>query len=401
MRRILLSMLLVCVSLPAIAAKNELRLGVMTASRYDDNIRNVSEGKTDAFVFQLGPRIQFDSAASRYEAGFHYGPRFTYYTRGPDDDVTHSFGAHADYRPTPRLVFKMRDSLLLEYDADRDFSQVAEFDLDNGGDKKTFLNSLAADARYAVTQRFSLVSNFVYTSIFREDKDLTDSEQLSGRVQGEYVIGQRDTVGAGLFARNQVTEGGRSQTLGDIGDTTTNFYGFFLSWNHRFTPLVSANATGGPTWLVSNREDDGKRSATSVEYFTSAGLTAQFDGGSASVSYRRSNSEYARTASSFLTDSVKLRADWPINRRLVFRVSGEWNRRTAILKVVGADMEDKVIQWRAAATVSYRLTRETVSHFTVDYLRQDETVPGQTETKPSDRIRAVIRLNYNARTFRF
>ena len=61
MRRILLFMLLLCVSLPAIAAENEFKLGVTSINRYDDNVANVEEGKREAFAFQIGPTIRFES----------------------------------------------------------------------------------------------------------------------------------------------------------------------------------------------------------------------------------------------------------------------------------------------------------------------------------------------------
>ena len=62
MRRILMIITQSCVSLPAFAAENELRLGVTTASRYSDNAANVSSGKEDTFSFVIGPRLIFDTA---------------------------------------------------------------------------------------------------------------------------------------------------------------------------------------------------------------------------------------------------------------------------------------------------------------------------------------------------
>ena len=67
MRRILLFLLLLCTSVSANAAENEIKIGLTTASRYNDNIGNVSSGKkSDSFSFDFGPRIDFDSTSARY-----------------------------------------------------------------------------------------------------------------------------------------------------------------------------------------------------------------------------------------------------------------------------------------------------------------------------------------------
>jgi hypothetical protein len=396
MRRILILITLSCVAFPSFAAENEFRLGVSTASRYTDNVSNVSEGKVDAFAFDIGPRLQFDSSSTQYEAGMSYIPRLTFYTDERDDDVNHSFGAHADYRATKRLSFQTRDTLRLEFDADRDLTDFDEPSRDSDGDKQTFRNRFTFDTRYAATPRFSLDGNFGNFFVERKDKDLSDSNQFSGRIQGEYVLSFQDSIGAGVFARNQKVQGRIDSNGNDVGDSTTDFDGFFLSWSHRFTPLLSANAAGGPTWVTSNRDNDGRSSTTDLEYFANAGVNADFDHGKVSMTYSRSSAENARTSTTSLIDTVNLRGSMLVNRKVTLGVSGEWNLRKAILEQEGIDLEDNVEQWIFRATLSYKLTTELTSHFSVDYLRQDTDVD-----KPSDRIRAVIRLDYTARTFRF
>ncbi len=88
-------------------------------------------------------------------------------------------------------------------------------------------------------------------------------------------------------------------------------------------------------------------------------------------------------------------ASWAVTEKVVLGISGEWNKREAVLK--GAD-DDDVQQWRAATTASLRLTRELVGAITLDYQRQ--TVAGD-GLGPANRYRAVVRLTYNARSFRF
>ncbi|MBW2725978.1 MAG: hypothetical protein JRE71_16490, partial [Deltaproteobacteria bacterium] len=150
------------------------------------------------------------------------------------------------------------------------------------------------------------------------------------------------------------------------------------------------------TWVTSNRDNDGRSSTTDLEYFANAGVNADFDHGKISMTYSRSGAENARTSTTSLIDTVNLRGSMLVNRKVTVGVFGEWNLRKAILEQEGIDLEDNVEQWIFRATLSYKLTTELTSHFSVDYLRQDTDVD-----KPSDRIRAVIRLDYTARTFRF
>ncbi len=397
MRRILLFMLPMLLSIappPATAVENEIGLGVTTATRYNDNVFNVSEGKTDSFTYEVGPVVRLSSSASNFEAGATYVPRFVTYIDGArDDDLNHVARVSATYEPSERMTLGLSDVFMLQSDADRDLIGGG-FDLDGGGDKQTLENNLTAEFKYLLNPRFSFASSGGYVYLSREDKDLSGSVQASGQVQGGYALSPRDTVGAGASARHHLAEG-----IPEIGvaDSTTDYYGVFLYWNHQFTQLVTFKTSGGPTWLWSNLDDDGEGASRSLDYFASAGLSAEFDKGTASIDYQRSSADYARNSAAYLTDNVGVQADWGLSRRLALAVSAEWNQREVVTKNAGwAGAVGKVVHWRAVATASYRLTRELVGSLTVDYLRQDES-----DRRASDRFRVLISFNYNARAFRF
>lgn len=395
MRRILLFLLLLCTSVSANAAENEIKIGLTTATRYNDNIGNVSSGKkSDSFSFDFGPRIDFDSTSARYELGGDYSPRISIYTNRVRNtvEVDHIFATHGEYRPTPRWTLGLRDRLRLETDADRDTDNGAAADLDTGS-QQTLRNSISGNVRYGVTPRTSISSNVGYSLTEREDASLIDSSQISGGVQGSYVVGAGDTFSFGGRARRQeLTRGSKS----NLRDTSTAYYGFYLSWDHRFSPRMGISAGGGPTWVVSKVEGGVVPSETNTDYFANVRIFADFGKGSMEISYSRSSSDFARTSTAYLIDSVDASANWSASRRLVFGLKSGWNKRVAVRKFPGIQFQDAVTQWQAAASVSYQIRRELRGVFTLDFLRQDEQ-----RSKPSDRFRATLRFNYNAKAFRF
>ncbi|MDP6981340.1 MAG: hypothetical protein QF570_22490 [Myxococcota bacterium] len=395
MRKFLLYMALLSVCLPAFAADNEFKFGVRTNTRYNDNVDNVSSNKQDAIVFEIGPRFKLDTRAPLYEAGVNYAPSFKIYSQGDQvDEFSHRLNARGDYRPTDRLTLGLRESLAAERDSDRDFSDDPTIDLDGGGHKQTLRNRLSGDVRYGLTQRLSLSSNAGYRIVEREDKDLADVESISGSAQSNYVLSMRDSIAIGASVRRQTVEGspgsGRRKTR-------TDSYGFFLFGSHRFTPTYGVSVSGGPTWLRSSRTNDGRSGdETNLEYFASAEVNADYDRGSASLAYTRASSDVAFSATTYLIDRVTGTVDWQLSPRLVFGATAEWNQREAVLKFEDQRFVNSVDQWLAAANLSYRMTPEVFGGFTVDYLRQDSGASGTV-----DRVRAVIRFDYNAQALRF
>lgn len=391
-------LVLVLVCLPVAAAENEVKVGATTAVRYNDNIANVETGKTDSFAFELGPYFRLDSSGAKYEIGGSYSPRFATYTDDDrDDNFTHNFGIHGDYRPAEQWKVAFSDVLGLESDADRDFNDDDSDDSGNGGEKQTLRNFLNGSVTYSASQRVQLSASGTYNIAEREDKDLSDSTQVSGRLQGNYSLSARNTFGGGALAKLQLVKA--SNEL-DVGDTTSNYYGFFLYAEHRFTPLLSLSASGGPTWLISNRDDDGQKRETSLDSFANVELVADIDRGSASLAYQRTSTDFARTSTAFIIDEVSASIDWAATTLLVLGVNGEWNQRKAILEITQGNFVNKVTQWRAAASASYRISPQVSTKITFDFLRQ-ESKDAAPELDSTDRYRVVVRFDYHAKAFRF
>ena len=397
MRRILLFLMLLCTSVSANAAENEIKIGLSTGSQYNNNVGNVSSGnKRDAFSFDFGPTIAFDSSATVYELSAKYSPRVRIFTRDSKRDVVnvnHDLNLRSEYRPNERWTLGLSDAFHVQEDGDRDTNEGIQIDLDGSGDKQTLRNALRANVRYGATPRMSLFANGGYTIVSREDKDLSDSQQFSGSFRGNYAGGAKDTFGAGVAAQHQ-------RLIIDNKNTTekssNDYYGFFLTWDHRFSPLTGVSAAGGPTWVVSEREGDRRINS---EYFARMNVFTEYDKGSASISYQRSSSEFADTSTAYLIDMVTVKADWKASRKMVLAIKGGWNRRIAIRKFENSSFtfSNKVIQWQAAASVSYQLTRELMSSLTVDYLNQNLSE----DSGSVDRFLATIRFHYNARAYRF
>ncbi|MCH7867621.1 MAG: hypothetical protein IH881_07970 [Myxococcales bacterium] len=307
--------------------------------------------------------------------------------------MSHDLNLRSEYRPNERWTLGLSDAFHVQEDADRDTNEGIQIDLDGSGDKQTLRNALRANVRYGATPRMSLFANGGYTIVSREDKDLSDSQKFSGSFRGNYAGGAKDTFGAGVAAQHQ-------RLIIDNKNTTekssNDYYGFFLTWDHRFTPLTGVSAAGGPTWVVSEREGDRRINS---EYFARMNVFTEYDKGSASISYQRSSSEFANTSTAYLIDMVDVKADWKASRKMVLAVKGGWNQRIAIRKFESSSFtfSNKVIQWQAAASVSYQLMRELMGSLTVDYLNQNLSE----DSGSVDRIRATIRFYYNARAYRF
>jgi hypothetical protein len=231
----------------------------------------------------------------------------------------------------------------------------------------------------------------------REDKELSSNSQISGRVGVNHSVSASNTLGGGVLARSQsITAGSNDNNF----DSQNDYYGFFVYGEHRFSPLLVISGSGGPTWLVSNRDGDGRDSETSLDYFASAELTAEIDRGSVAITYQRSSSDFASSATAFTIDEVAISANWDVTSLLVLSVNAEWNTRNAILKVIESNEINEVDQWRAAATASYRISPELLTHVTFDYLRQ-ESKQADSNADKTDRYRVVMRFDYNINAFRF
>jgi len=392
MRRLLLNMLLLSISFPALAAENEFKFGVTTNTRYNDNVSNVSDDKTDAFIFEVGPRLQFGTRHLKYEAGLSYNPRFTTYSDGGrTDEFTQNMAARAEADLTDRFKVSLRNALTVDYDDDLDISEDVTLDLDDSSEKLTLRNNLVGRARYALSPRGSLNANTTYRVIDREVKDLSDVLSISGELQADYVANMQTTVGIGTSLRTQTVEASRERQ-----ETDTDYYGFFLYAGYQFSSSLGFQASGGPTWLLSKREDDGRSGRqTDLEYFASASLEAGLSQGRFSLQYARANSDVAFSATTYLIDQVNATLDWQFTPHVFGGLSAEWNVRTAVLRFAGENFANDVTQWLGAANVSVRVTPEIFMGFTVDYLRQTAD-----NLDAVDRVRGVIRFDYNAQALR-
>jgi len=394
----LLFMLVLCVP-PALAAENELKIGLTTAARYNDNIGNDATDKDGSFIFDVGPTFQFKSRAEKFEGEMSYSPRFvTYLSDERGDELTHNLGLDAKYHPTPRLTFGLHDTLGIQEDADRDFDDTLGGTIDRG-DKQTLRNTLRGTTRYRLNPRLDLSGDISYSIAEREDKTQSDVSQISGRLQSTYQIGPVHSLGGGGLARLQQV--GASDDPGESG-TDTLYQGFFAYWSYGLTPLVSLTASGGPTWLVSERDDDPATPFdedardTDLSYFANVELVSLFDGGSVSLAYEHSSSDSTFSSDSYLIHVVSARATYTVNQKVILGATAEWNQRDAILRFANSGAASSIKQWRASATASYRLSPELVAHLTVDYLRQEPDNEPET-----DRYRAVVRFEYNPRAFHF
>jgi len=394
---IILYLFLAFAGVPAMGAETEVKLGVTSAVRYNDNVTNVEKNKIDSFSFEIGPSLRYERTDAKYEAGGYYSPRYaTYSESGRDDTSNHNFGIHADFRPSSRWNIGFRDTLGLEFDADRDFDDNPSDDT-TGSEKQTLRNFLDGTVVYSITERTRFSTKVGYDFTDREDKDLSSNSQLSGRVGANHALSARNTLGGGVLARSQSITAGRND---NNGDSQNDYYGFFVYGEHRFSPLFMISGSGGPTWLVSNRDGDGRDSETSLDYFASAELTAEIDRGSVAITYQRSSSDFASSSTAFTIDEVAISADWGVTSLLVLSVNAEWNTRKAILKVLESNAINEVDQWRAAATASYRISPELLTHVTFDYLRQ-ESKQADSNADKTDRYRVVMRFDYNINAFRF
>ena len=135
------------------------------------------------------------------------------------------------------------------------------------------------------------------------------------------------------------------------------------------------------------------------DYFAYVELSAEIDRGSLSMTYQRSSSDFARTATAFTIDEVSANIDYAVTSLLIVGVSGEWNQRKAVLKVQQGNFVNKVDQWRAAATASYRISPSLSTQLTFDYLRQ-ESDDAPSSADKTDRYRVTVRFNYHAKPFR-
>jgi hypothetical protein len=306
--------------------------------------------------------------------------------------------ADAEFRPDERWTLKLRDALTVDSDSDRDRNLDTQADLDGGGEKQTLRNSLNGSVRYRLSPIVSVYGSSRYRVTLREDADLSDNSQVSGQFGGNYVAGAKDTFGLGSTIRHKT---GSSSNANAVANSRNDYYGFFVSWDRRFTPLLGLNASGGPTWIVSKRQNVGASTKRDFDYFANVQLFSEFDGGSTSISYQRSGSDLADTSTEFFIDAVSVTADYAATRKIVLGVRGEWSQRTGISKftrVMGSTdrFVDKVLQWRATGSLSYRLTKELVTRFSLDYLRQDAS-----DEDAIDRYRVSVRFIYNAQTFHF
>ena len=115
--------------------------------------------------------------------------------------------------------------------------------------------------KYSFNPRIIAITVVSHSLTGRQDTNLSDSNQIAGRTQLNYGISPQLTIGGGANVRRQNVEEGRELT---VGANSTNYYGIFGYLEHRFTPLFGISGSGGPTWLVSDQEGDGRKAKKSL-----------------------------------------------------------------------------------------------------------------------------------------
>jgi hypothetical protein len=186
--------------------------------------------------------------------------------------------------------------------------------------------------------------------------------------------------------------------LGGVRKATTDYYGFFVSWQHRFSNTFFVSASGGPTWVNSKQVFDtgGHDTSKNFDYFAHAQALAEFDRSSAAITYSRSSSDFANTSTAYFVDDINVTVKRSITQKFFLTAGSSWNQRTAVQKFSNASFVDEITQWRATGTASYELTRELRASLIVNYLRQDEA-----NEDPIHRVLVSVRFRYNAKAIRF
>lgn len=389
--------MVICAAHPVRAAENKFDVSAAMATNFNSNIDNTESNQSDSFGLRFSGNFQLRTAASKYEGTLGYSPGVSiYFDSGRSNRMTHSFHGEGIYHPSRRLKFTFKDRFRFSSDADRSTNSDDEGLLDDGSDKDRFINLIRLGSTYKLSPRMATSVGLSHNMKLHEDKSLNDSHSVGVNWHLNYSLSAKSNVGFGVSARNQFIK----RPDREVENLRTGFYGFTGSFGYLISNYLRLELSGGPSWIVTDREGGGGGDKTTLKAFGAGSLSGTWNDFSLGLSYQRVESTFSSSTSAFISDLLSLSTQWKIDRVWSAAVRVSIQQREALQKSGDENFESNVRQVVAVVSLTRKLSKDLTANFSVDYLKQRVKVTSA-DNKLSDQIRAHFSLSYRAKTFNF
>ncbi|MFP4030227.1 MAG: outer membrane beta-barrel protein [Desulfococcaceae bacterium] len=184
------------------AERNRWSVGttLSLSGRYEDNFFQTNDNEHTVYTYLIRPGLQLDYETAKSIVSLLYSVDVHEYQDqdgGPegaaddDDFIGHTLALNMETSPTPKLTFRLEDSLLVtreENKADRFTNEV--------GRDRYFLNRFTPGVHYRLNDRFSAALS--YTSLVLDYKRDTDQDSVGHRGMWEGYYDLSPTAAIGL-----------------------------------------------------------------------------------------------------------------------------------------------------------------------------------------------------------
>lgn len=169
------------------------------SGRYDDNFFQTNENEHSVYTYLIQPGLRLDYETAKSFVSLMYSLDVHEYqdrddgpegTADDDDFIGHTFGLNIQTSPTPKLMFRLEDSLFItreENKADRFTNEV--------GRDRYFVNRFTPGVYYRFNDRFSTALSYRHLLLdYKQDTD-QDSTGNRGIWEGYYDLSPTAALG--------------------------------------------------------------------------------------------------------------------------------------------------------------------------------------------------------------
>jgi len=345
------------------------------SGRYDDNFFQTNQNEHGVYTYLVQPAIRLDYETAKSIVGVLYSLDVHEYqdrddgpegTADDDDFIGHTLFLNMQTSPTPKLTFRMEDSLYItreENKADRFTNEV--------GRDRFFVNRFTPGVHYRFSDRFSTALSYRNTVLdYKRDTD-QDSVGHRGIWEGFYDLSATSSIGLNYQYWQRDYDVEDNDYAAHQGELTFNTRGKF----------IELEAGAG----YQNRDfDAGDRSSEDTFNYRLAltGRTADTPMGPKSfltLGFGQNFNNSGLRDDFFEALQFEVSAGHVFRDRLLFEIAGlylnaDYPQQTEILANGGSvDREDD--RYRLNASISYRIRRWLDLVLTGGYENRDSNLP--------------------------
>ncbi len=353
------------------------------SEEYDDNIFLTESNEEEDFITSVTPSFSLACSTQSTNFAANYRPKIEFYAGNSDENETrHNGNFTLDSQLTPRLSFRMMDTLI--------FTNARDVVWEGEGDREHHLRSRSYASNqlsnyfnstlfYQIFHSTSLRGGVSYRLVSYDRSEEVDSEELGCTLGIDHQLSRRDTIFFNYRYRRMLYDDDRPNW--EERDNDTDVQSVSIGETHRFfRELVSTIAVG--VSLIDEEHEDKE-----TDWNAQASLAKDFKTGNLIFSFSRDVSPGSGQGGTTVTSIVRVGGRKAFTKHLSGNFSINFTDEESI-SGGGIDNED----WGMVLGCDYQYSRRLTGDLSCSFIKQNSngSVGGDT-----DNYRARAGINYN------